>query len=294
MIVVTGGAGFIGSNIVAALEEQGRGPVVVCDRLRDGDKWRNIAKRELADIVYPDALFAYLDDHVREIEAIVHMGAISSTTETDADLIVETNFRLSMALWRWCAANGVRLIYASSAATYGDGAHGFVDDTAPDALARLRPLNAYGWSKHLFDRRVIRMAGEGAATPPQWAGAEVLQRVRPQRGPQGLDEERHRPYLPDGQGRRDGQAVQVAPARLRRRRAVARLRLGRRLRRGGDLAARPPPRPAASSTAAPARPAASQTWRPRCTPRSAATPGSSTYRRRSTSATSTSTSPRPT
>lgn len=174
MIVVTGGAGFIGSNIVAALEQQGRGPVAVCDRLRDGDKWRNIAKRELADIIHPDNLFAYLDGHVREIEAIVHMGAISSTTETDADLIVETNFRLSMALWRWCAENRVRLIYASSAATYGDGANGFVDDTAPEALAKLRPLNAYGWSKHLFDRRVIRMAGDGAATPPQWAGLKFF------------------------------------------------------------------------------------------------------------------------
>ncbi len=185
MIVVTGGAGFIGSNIVAALEEQGRGPVVICDRLRDGDKWRNIAKRDLADIVPPDALFAYLDDHVREIEAVVHMGAISSTTETDADLIVETNFRLSMALWRWCAGNSVRLVYASSAATYGDGANGFVDDTAPEALARLRPLNAYGWSKHLFDRRVIRMAGDGAATPPQWAGLKFFNVYGPNEGHKG-------------------------------------------------------------------------------------------------------------
>ena len=185
MIVVTGGAGFIGSNIVAALEEGGRGPIVVCDRLRDGDKWRNLGKRELADIVHPDRLFTFLDDHAREIEAVVHMGAISATTETDADLIIETNFRLSMALWRWCADNGVRLIYASSAATYGDGGSGFVDDTAPEALAVLRPLNAYGWSKHLFDRRVIRMTGDSAETPPQWAGLKFFNVYGPNEGHKG-------------------------------------------------------------------------------------------------------------
>ncbi len=185
MIVVTGGAGFIGSNIVAALEERGRGPVVVCDRLRDGNKWRNLAKRELADIVHPDTLITHLDGHAREIEAVIHMGAISSTTETDADLIIETNFHLSLALWRWCAENGVRLIYASSAATYGDGSSGFADDTAPEALAKLRPLNAYGWSKHLFDRRVIRLAGDGAAKPLQWAGLKFFNVYGPNEGHKG-------------------------------------------------------------------------------------------------------------
>jgi ADP-L-glycero-D-manno-heptose 6-epimerase len=174
MIVVTGAAGFIGSNIVAALEKDGRGPIVACDRLRDGDKWRNIAKRELADIVHPDALFPFLDNNRGRIDAIVHMGAISATTETDADLIVATNFRLSLNLWNWCADNGARFIYASSAATYGDGSEGFVDDNAPDALANLRPLNAYGWSKHLFDRRIIRLVADGAATPPQWAGLKFF------------------------------------------------------------------------------------------------------------------------
>jgi len=174
MIVVTGGAGFIGSNIVAALEARGLGPIVVCDRLRDGGKWKNIAKRELADIVHPDNLFAFLDSHRGGIDAIVHMGAISATTETDADLIVETNFRLSLNLWQWCAGNNARFIYASSAATYGDGDEGFVDDTAPRALAKLRPLNAYGWSKLLFDRRIVRMIEDGAATPPQWAGLKFF------------------------------------------------------------------------------------------------------------------------
>lgn len=174
MIVVTGGAGFIGSNIVAALEAKGMGPVVVCDRLRKGDKWRNLAKRELADFVHPDQLFAFLDQHRNAVRAIVHMGAISSTTETDADLIITTNFQLSLALWHWCTEHGAPFIYASSAATYGDGSQGFVDDAAPAAQALLRPLNAYGWSKLLFDRRIARLLADGAERPPQWAGLKFF------------------------------------------------------------------------------------------------------------------------
>ncbi len=170
MIVITGGAGFIGSNLAAALEERGAGDLVVCDRLGSDEKWRNLQKRELAAIVPPEALFDLLEKRKREIEAVFHLGAVSSTTETDADLVVASNFSLSLALWDWCAATETRLLYASSAATYGDGAAGFDDDADPAALARLRPLNAYGWSKHLFDRRVARLVAKNAARPPQWAG----------------------------------------------------------------------------------------------------------------------------
>jgi ADP-L-glycero-D-manno-heptose 6-epimerase len=174
MFVVTGGAGFIGSNIVAALAERGRGPIAVCDRLGDGEKWRNLAKRELVDVVHPDQLFAFLDHHRLAIDAVIHMGALSSTTETDADRVVAVNFGLSLKLWDWCARHGVRLIYASSAATYGDGRQGFDDDGSPAALARLRPLNLYGWSKHLFDRRVARLVADGGERPPQWAGLKFF------------------------------------------------------------------------------------------------------------------------
>jgi ADP-L-glycero-D-manno-heptose 6-epimerase len=173
MVLVTGGAGFIGSNIVAALAARG-GRVAVCDRLRSGDKWRNLAKHELVDLVDPAGLGQWLAENGAALDAIVHMGAISSTTETDADLIADVNFRLSLALWRWCARNTTRFIYASSAATYGDGSAGFDDDPSPDALARLAPLNAYGWSKHLFDRRVIRGVKSGEAAPPQWAGLKFF------------------------------------------------------------------------------------------------------------------------
>jgi ADP-L-glycero-D-manno-heptose 6-epimerase len=174
MIVVTGGAGFIGSNLLAALEERGLGDLVVCDRLGTGEKWRNIAKRELADIVAPEDLFDFADAHAAEIEVVFHMGAQSDTMETDADLVVDHNFHYTMALWDWCATNDARLIYASSAATYGDGAEGFECDGSTAALARLRPLNLYGWSKHLTDRRIARLVETDAPRPPQWAGLKFF------------------------------------------------------------------------------------------------------------------------
>jgi ADP-L-glycero-D-manno-heptose 6-epimerase len=173
MILVTGGAGFIGSNLVAALAERGIGPIAVCDRFRDGAKWRNLAKHPIAAAVHPDDLDAWLAENGGAVSCIFHMGAISATTETDVDLIVATNLTLSLKLWYWCAENDARLIYASSAATYGDGAQGFDDDNDPAALAALRPLNPYGWSKQLFDGNAVRLAGQGAA-PLQWAGLKFF------------------------------------------------------------------------------------------------------------------------
>lgn len=175
MIIVTGGTGFIGSNLVAGLEEHGCKDIVICDTLGMEDKWRNIAKREIRDIVHPDRLFDYLDTHKDNIEMVFHMGAISSTTERDADLIVETNVVLSRRLWKWCGKNEVRLVYASSAATYGDGGEGFADGQTPEELAKLRPLNAYGWSKHVFDRRISRVLENGKEKVPlQWAGLKFF------------------------------------------------------------------------------------------------------------------------
>ena len=174
MIVITGGAGFIGSNIVAALEERGETGLVISDRLRSGEKWCNLAKRELADVVHPEQIFDFLTSNREPLKAIIHMGAVSSTTETDADHIIANNFSLSSALWMWCAAHGVRFIYASSAATYGNGESGFDDDWSIDQLAKLRPMNAYGWSKQLFDRRVARKLLDGKKHPPQWAGLKFF------------------------------------------------------------------------------------------------------------------------
>jgi ADP-L-glycero-D-manno-heptose 6-epimerase len=176
MIIVTGGAGFIGSNLVAALEERGRHDLVVCDRLGHGDKWRNLAKRELAAIIPPERLMTFLGDQRwrSAIEAIFHLGAISSTTEPDADLVVQSNFTLTMQLWDWCAEQGVPFIYASSAATYGAGDAGFDDDGSVAGLANLRPLNSYGWSKHLVDRRIARLVEANAPRPPHWAGVKFF------------------------------------------------------------------------------------------------------------------------
>jgi len=172
MLLVTGGAGFIGSNVVAALNDAGRGDVVVCDGLGHDGKWRNLAKRRLADIVPPAELPNWLKG--RRLDAIIHLGAISETTATDGDLVIETNFRLSMRLLDWCTANATPLIYASSAATYGDGAQGFCDDPSLTALKTLRPMNLYGWSKHLFDMAVAERAARGDKLPPQWAGLKFF------------------------------------------------------------------------------------------------------------------------
>jgi ADP-L-glycero-D-manno-heptose 6-epimerase len=174
IIVVTGGAGFIGSNLLAGLERDGVHELVCCDQLGQGEKWRNIAKRALADIVAPDALLAWLARRTADIDAILHMGAISDTTATDVDRVIEQNFRFTSALWEWCAAHGKRFIYASSAATYGDGRQGFDDDPSPHALAALRPLNPYGWSKHLFDRRVAHDLARGARRPTQHVGLKFF------------------------------------------------------------------------------------------------------------------------
>lgn len=174
MYVVTGGAGFIGSNVLAALEERGARDLVVVDRLRDRQKWRNIAKREITDIVTPEHIFDFLESHKSRITALIHMGAISATTERDADKIITNNFNLTIALYKWCTVNHVRFIYASSAATYGDGTHGFDDNASVEHLSLLHPLNAYGWSKHLFDRRVARRLVDGRKTPPQAVGLKFF------------------------------------------------------------------------------------------------------------------------
>jgi ADP-L-glycero-D-manno-heptose 6-epimerase len=172
---VTGGAGFIGSNIVARLARDWSLDVVVCDRLRNVEdgKWRNIAKHPIGDFTEPESMFEWLNKRWQDVELVIHMAAISATTETDADKIIQNNFCLSRDLFRWCADYQRRFIYASSAATYGDGARGLDDDNDLAVLAALRPLNAYGWSKALFDLFAVRQAARGYA-PPQWAGLKFF------------------------------------------------------------------------------------------------------------------------
>jgi len=178
MILVTGGAGFLGSTIAAALAERGE-RVLICDRLGGDEKWRNLAKIEIDDLIAPRELPRFLERHGNGLLAVVHMAAISQTTERDADVLIENNFRLSCDLWRFAAEGHKQFIYASSAATYGDGSAGFEDDPAPEYLASLRPLNAYGWSKHLFDRWVARRVAEGGAVPMQWVGLKFFNAYGP-------------------------------------------------------------------------------------------------------------------
>jgi len=172
MLLVTGGAGFIGSNVVAALNDAGRADVVVCDLLGHEGKWRNLAKRQIADFVPPAELMAWLQG--RKLDAVIHLGANSSTTATDGDAVIETNFRVSLRLLDWCTAHATPLIYASSAATYGDGAQGFSDDPSLKALKQLRPMNLYGWSKHLFDLAVAERIARGETLPPQCVGLKFF------------------------------------------------------------------------------------------------------------------------
>jgi ADP-L-glycero-D-manno-heptose 6-epimerase len=172
MILVTGGAGFIGSILQAALAARGQETVVV-DRLRNEGKWRNLAKHPPDALVAPEDLDAFLARRP-PVEVVFHLGAISATTATDGDLVWATNVTFSQRLWQWCTSHRVRLIYASSAATYGNGEQGFRDDGSLEFLRSLRPRNLYGWSKHAFDLWVARQIETGAPRPPQWAGMKFF------------------------------------------------------------------------------------------------------------------------
>ena len=172
-ILVTGGAGFIGSNCCAALGERGYA-VAVCDWIGTGSKWRNLLSSDVRETVTPEKLEGWLAAHLHDLESVVHLGAITSTTEKDVDLIVDTNVNLSWRLWNWCAEHRKRFIYASSAATYGDRLQGFADDASPQSLRQLRPLNPYAWSKHEFDCRVADAVANREPQPRQWAGLKFF------------------------------------------------------------------------------------------------------------------------
>lgn len=220
MLLVTGGAGFIGSNIVASLNEAGRSDIVVNDTLGTDGRWHNLAKHQIADFVQPHELGGWLEG--RKLDAVIHMGAISDTTVLDGDLVMQTNFRLSLTLLDWCTRTQTPFIYASSAATYGNGEQGFSDDDRPEHLQSLRPMNLYGWSKHLFDQALIARKLRGEKLPPQWAGLKFFNVFGPNEYHKGkmasvlskiFDEARagravrlfksHKPGIADGDQRRD-------------------------------------------------------------------------------------------
>jgi len=156
MIIVTGGAGFIGSVFVWKLNEEGVDDILIVDELGESEKWKNLVKRRFSDYLHKESfLEMVLADKVPfQVKTISHLGANSSTTERDAEHLMRNNYLYSRALAVWAVRNDVRFVYASSAATYGDGAQGFSDE---DAVTRtLRPINMYGYSKHLFDLGILK------------------------------------------------------------------------------------------------------------------------------------------
>ena len=257
MLLVTGGAGFIGSNVVAALNDAGRADVAVCDILGHDGKWRNLAKRQLADFVPPAELMDWLKG--RRLDAIIHLGANSSTTATDGDEVIETNFRASMRLLDWCTANSTPLIYASSAATYGDGEQGFGDDPSVEGLKKLRPMNLYGWSKHLFDLAVAERAARGERLPPQWAGLKFFNVFGPNEYHKGTMMSVLARRFDDVKAGRAGAIVQVASRGHCRWRPAPRFHLCRRRGPGDRCGYWRRPMSAGCSTSEPAPRAVSRT-----------------------------------
>lgn len=156
MIIVTGGAGFIGSAFVWRLNQAGITDILIVDELGTGDKWKNLVRLQFTDFEHKDAFLERMKSGSLplDVTAIVHMGACSATTERDADFLISNNYQYTQTLARWAVDQGIRFIYASSAATYGDGAEGFSDNEA--RIPTLRPLNMYGYSKQIFDLWALR------------------------------------------------------------------------------------------------------------------------------------------
>jgi ADP-L-glycero-D-manno-heptose 6-epimerase len=149
-IVVTGAAGFIGRNVVAELNRRGETEIILVDELGKDEKWKNLVGLQYEDIVSPEEFLGLIEDGAfADARSVIHMGACSATTEKDADYLLRNNYQYTRVLCNWCESHEIRFVYASSAATYGDGAEGYND--ADDVTPTLKPLNMYGYSKHMFD-----------------------------------------------------------------------------------------------------------------------------------------------
>jgi len=154
-IVITGAAGFIGRNVVAALNARGVDNLLLIDALGTDEKWRNLVGLRFEDLLNRDEFLSLVQSRkAPNVDALIHLGACSSTTESDAGFLLRNNYRYTRALCEWCLERGTRFIYASSAATYGDGGRGYSDDDV--STPSLQPLNMYGYSKHMFDLWALR------------------------------------------------------------------------------------------------------------------------------------------
>lgn len=170
MIIVTGGAGFIGSCVVRTLNDKGINDIVIVDNIANTDKWMNMRNKKFIKYVHKNQFLADLPTY-KSVEAIIHMGACSATTERDFDYLWNNNFEYTKALWNYCAEKQISFIYASSAATYGDGSLGFDDQMDID---KLLPLNGYGYSKQLFDQWVKHQALPAGNKPKQHVGLKFF------------------------------------------------------------------------------------------------------------------------
>jgi ADP-L-glycero-D-manno-heptose 6-epimerase len=168
-IVITGGAGFIGSHVAGLLAARGTHRIVVADTMNEPDKWRNLANHAIHEVIAPQSLFYWLDMYGEQTDAIVHMASISAA-EPNVDLMLESHLSLPTLLWKWCGEHSKRFIWGSTNATYGDGAQGVRDDHALTYLNTLRPQTAFAWSKHRFDCYVASAFEAKEAGPTQWVG----------------------------------------------------------------------------------------------------------------------------
>jgi ADP-L-glycero-D-manno-heptose 6-epimerase len=171
MIIVTGGAGFIGSCVVRSLNDRGREDIIIVDNIAETDKWRNISNKKYIKYYNRSEFLSHLHEYDGKVTHVFHLGACSATTEKNFDYLYGNNFEYTKALWSFCARNNASFIYASSAATYGDGALGF-DDRAP--IGDYLPLNGYGYSKQLFDLWEEKEEKAGNPMPPQHVGLKFF------------------------------------------------------------------------------------------------------------------------
>lgn len=166
-IIVTGGAGFIGSCLVRTLNDMGYEDIIIVDNIASSDKWKNLTNKKYTEYINKSDFLDRLKEFRKNTFLIIHMGACSSTTEKNFDYLYNNNFEFTKKLWKFCTDEGIRFIYASSAATYGDGTDGFDDKSD---ISKLRPLNGYGYSKQLFDLWVEKELKYNRPAPKQYVG----------------------------------------------------------------------------------------------------------------------------